>query len=93
VKKADVFVGGIYAVKISGQMSPVRLWRECYSGGWEGINLYTGRNVRIRSAGKLRNALTPRQVRAIDGIPDRDVEADRLEVVMRGKAVMRGRTP
>jgi hypothetical protein len=54
VKKRDVTVGQVYAVKVSGQVQEVRLDAESPYGGWIGRNLQTGREVRIRSAARLR---------------------------------------
>jgi hypothetical protein len=58
MKKRDVEIGAIYIVKVSGKLTPVRLTRESPYGGWEGTNLATGREVRIRSAARLRYRLT-----------------------------------
>jgi hypothetical protein len=54
MKKRDVTVGQVYAVKVSGQVQEVRLVAESPYGGWVGRNLRTGREVRIRSAARLR---------------------------------------
>jgi hypothetical protein len=56
--KAEVQIGRVYIVKVSGKLCRVRLEREAtYLGkmhGWFGTNLETCREVRIRSAAKLR---------------------------------------
>lgn len=57
MRKADVRVGGVYAVKVSGNIVPVRLDRESPFGGWDGTNLNTGRSVRVRTAGRLRRPI------------------------------------
>lgn len=54
MKKAQVILGCIYAVKVSGNIVPVKLTGESPFGGWTGTNLTTGREVRIKSAAKLR---------------------------------------
>jgi len=54
VKKADVQIGGLYIVKVSGKLTRVRITRESPYGGWDGTNLATQREVRIRSAARLR---------------------------------------
>jgi hypothetical protein len=42
-------------VKVSsGRIQPARLVAHSPHGGWIGRNLRTGRDVRIRTAGKLR---------------------------------------
>lgn len=54
MKKSEVTLGKVYAVKVSGKIVPVRLDSESPYGGWNGTNLNTKREVRIRSAAKLR---------------------------------------
>ena len=54
MKKADVTIGATYIVKVSGKLTRVRLTRESPYGGWDGLNLATQREVRIRSAARLR---------------------------------------
>jgi hypothetical protein len=57
MKKRDVVLGQVYAVKVSGRIQSVRLVAESPHGGWVGRNLQTGREVRIRSAARLRYAI------------------------------------
>jgi hypothetical protein len=54
MKQRAVVLGQVYAVKVSGTIQPVRLVAESPYGGWVGRNLRTGRDVRIRTAAKLR---------------------------------------
>jgi hypothetical protein len=54
MRKADVQIGGVYIVKVSSKLTRVRLTRESPYGGWHGINLATKREIRIRSAARLR---------------------------------------
>ena len=54
MQKHNVKVGMTYIVKVSGTLAKVRLTREHPSGGWYGTNLATGREVRIRTAARLR---------------------------------------
>ena len=58
MKAKDVKIGGLYLVKVSGQLVPVKLIDESRYGGWTGKNLTTGREVRIKTAAKLRRTLT-----------------------------------
>ena len=62
MKKADVVVGKTYVMKVSGKLVPVRLTREAPYGGWFGTNTVTNREVRIRTAAKLRRELAERLV-------------------------------
>jgi hypothetical protein len=54
MKRQDVQTGSTYIVKVSGVLAKVRLTAESPYGGWRGTNLATGREVRIRSAARLR---------------------------------------
>jgi hypothetical protein len=54
MKKRDVVLDQVYAVKVSGRIQQVRLVAENPHGGWVGRNLQTGREIRIRSAARLR---------------------------------------
>lgn len=54
MKKSEVRIGETYTVKVSGQLVPVRITGECPHGGWTGINTQTNREVRIRTAARLR---------------------------------------
>ncbi len=57
MRKQDVEVGKMYAVKVSGKMAPVRIDRVSPYGGYDGINIRTGRSVRLRTAGRLQYEL------------------------------------
>jgi len=57
MKKADVKVGSVYAAKVSGKVVPVRIDAESARGGWTGTNQATGKQVRIKSAQRLRYAM------------------------------------
>lgn len=52
--KANVQIGKVYIAKVSGKLCRVRLARASEYGGWLAANLETGREIRIRSAAKLR---------------------------------------
>jgi hypothetical protein len=54
MKKAEVQIGNTYIAKVSGVLAKVRITGESPHGGWNGRNLATGREVRIRSAARLR---------------------------------------
>jgi hypothetical protein len=54
MKTKDVKVGATYAVKVCGVVVPVRITAESRYGGWVGRSQKTGREVRIRSAARLR---------------------------------------
>ena len=61
MQKQNVHIGTTYIVKVSGTLAKVRLTREHPRGGWYGTNLATGREIRIRSAARLRSEAKPAQ--------------------------------
>lgn len=62
MKKSEVQVGKVYIVKVSGKLARVRLTEASPYGGWIGTNLSTNREVRIKSAAKLRGEDVPLEV-------------------------------
>jgi hypothetical protein len=58
MKKNEIAVGKVYAVKISGRLAPVMLTSVSQYGGWYSLNLRSKRDVRIHTAAKLRFELT-----------------------------------
>lgn len=54
MEKNQVIIGHTYAAKVSGQVVRVRITSESRYGGWDAVNLATGRAVRIKSAARLR---------------------------------------
>ena len=54
MKKAEITIGSRYVAKISGKLTVVRITSEASYGGWFAVNTTTGREVRIRTAAKLR---------------------------------------
>jgi len=61
MQKQNIKVGSTYIVKVSGTLAKVRLTREHPRGGWYGTNLATGREIRIRTAARLRSEVPPAQ--------------------------------
>ena len=66
MKKADVQIGKQYIAKISGKLTTVRLTNVSQYGGWDAVNIGTGRAVRILTAAKLRRAASTDTNRAIN---------------------------
>ena len=66
---ASVHIGQTYAARVSGKLTTVRIERE-RGGGWDAVNVTTGRSVRIRSGRRLR-PIAPRYRLAftLDGEP------------------------
>ena len=61
MQKHNIKVGSTYIVKVSGMLARVRITREHARGGWYGTNLATGREIRIRTAARLRSEVKPAQ--------------------------------
>ena len=59
MQKQNIKVGSTYIVKVSGTLAKVRITREHDRGGWYGTNLATGREIRIRTAARLRSEVPP----------------------------------
>ncbi len=59
MKKSQIKIGGTYTAKVSGFVVPVRITSESPHGGWVGINILTHREVRIRTAARLRREIDP----------------------------------
>ncbi len=66
MKKDQVKTGGTYMAKVTDRIVPVRLDRENPRGGWDATNLATNKQVRIKSAQRLRGP-AKRQDAANDG--------------------------
>src|SRR5665647_961698 len=74
MQKHNVKIGTTYIVKVSGTLAKVRLTRQHDRGGWYGTNLATGREIRIRTAARLRSEVKPAGEGRIEQI--RNLRAD-----------------
>ncbi len=70
MKKSEVTIGNVYTAKVSGKVVRVRLDGENRHGGWDATNLETKKNVRIRSAARLRAEATGKRGRAATAAPE-----------------------
>jgi hypothetical protein len=81
MKKSEVQIGEEYLVKVSGRIQVVRLDAAHPHGGWTGTNKRTSRQVRIRSAAKLRGLASGLPIVAahVSGcdLPQRESTTDR----------------
>jgi len=73
MKKRDIKIGETYLAKVSGKLVPVRITSESPYGGWNAINTTTGREVRIRSAARLRRPMD--NISAPGPLPEADAPA------------------
>jgi hypothetical protein len=89
MQKHNVKIGSTYIVKVSGSLAKVRITREHSRGGWYGTNLATGREIRIRTAARLRSEAKPSGERGTEqnrNPRSPDFSADELrQVVERAK--------
>ena len=54
MQKSEIIIGGVYVAKVSGKLVPVRIVQASPYGGWAGVNIATGREVRVKTAARLR---------------------------------------
>ncbi len=66
MQKQNVHIGSTYIVKVSGALAKVRLTRHVGVRGWYGTNLATGREIRIRTAARLRSEVPHAQEISLD---------------------------
>jgi len=59
MRKAEIEIGETYVAKVSGKLTRVRVTSKSGYGGWCAINTATGREIRIRTAGRLRKPALP----------------------------------
>src|SRR5271157_229511 len=88
MQKHNIQIGTTYIVKVSGTLAEVRITREHPRGGWYGTNLATGREIRIRTAARLRSEVKPAEhTEKSRSRRSPDFSADELrQVVERAKA-------
>jgi len=55
MRKEKVEIGSVYTIKVSGKMAKVKILDYSSFGGWYGINLDTNRQIRIKTAGRIRS--------------------------------------
>lgn len=75
MKKSQIRLGGIYVAKVSGKLTTVRLDSESRYGGWSATNTVSGREVRIKSAAKLRREALSSPYFGLVEAPDPSVES------------------
>ena len=81
MRKSEVHIGGRYVAKVSGNLTIIRLTSESPYGGWNAVNERTGKEVRVRTAARLRypakKPLPPEYVTGTQ-MPDGSVHWDTL---------------
>ncbi len=83
MQKQNVHIGSTYIVKVSGALAKVRITRDHPRGGWYGTNLVTGREIRIRTAARLRSEASPDgSRRPVRNPRANDFSADELRAVV-----------
>jgi hypothetical protein len=56
MKKREVKIGRVYTAKVTNKVVQVRIEAESRYGGWDAMNMTTGKKVRIKSPARLRSA-------------------------------------
>jgi hypothetical protein len=69
--KSQVQIGGRYTAKVSNQLTTVKITGTNRYGGWNAVNEATKRDVRIKSAAKLRGPAEPVKPPVTNGNGDR----------------------
>lgn len=64
MKKDEIKIGETYTAKVTNKVVPVRIDKENPRGGWDGVNLVTNKQVRIKSAQRLRGRVTGKTANA-----------------------------
>jgi hypothetical protein len=86
MKKTQIEVGQLYVAKVSGKLAKVKIVGESVRGGWNAINLATKRDVRIRSAARLRHAFMPKEISPLTqlrGLADAARQLQREEIAFK----------
>ena len=52
--KDEIKIGGTYLAKVTDRVVPIRIDAENRHGGWDATNLVTNKQIRIKSAQRLR---------------------------------------
>jgi hypothetical protein len=55
MKKNEVKIGHIYTAKVTNRMVQVRIDSVSKYGGWDAMNVATGKKIRIKSPARLRS--------------------------------------
>lgn len=94
MKGNHVRVGGTYTAKVSGRVVQVKIVGANLRGGWDAVNLATGRPVRIRGAQRLREEVQPEgQVNAMASWGGQRVRVKSGELAKLGDLELIGRKP
>ena len=65
MKKSTIKTGEVYQVKVSGKLTEVRIIGGNPHGGWDGINLATKKQVRIKSGARLQKPISQKAKEAV----------------------------
>ena len=66
MQKSEIKIGKTYWANVSGEKVPVRIEKEGKNfphGGWVGRNVKTGREVRIKTAGRLHGEVPAKELK------------------------------
>ena len=78
MKKNEVQIGGVYTAKVSDKVVQVRIDAE-KGTGWSATNLSTGKTIHIKSAQRLRGAVSREGGEAANATPARGRRAKKAD--------------
>jgi len=87
MKKDEIKIGQCYTAKVSDRIVTVRIDSTNSHGGWNATNTATGKRIRVKSAQRLRRAVTERRAR--HGAPVGAEPADDPQVAIEDRAEAR----
>jgi short subunit dehydrogenase-like uncharacterized protein len=79
MKKSTIKAGEVYQVKVSGKLTDVRIIGGNPHGGWDGINLATKKQVRIKSGARLRKPISQKAKEAVNEVENKTPATPQVE--------------
>ena len=70
MKKADIKISSIYAMKIGKNTVGIRIMRQDQNGHWVGVNVNTNKEVIIKSADRLCGVYHAKRGKAAQGVTE-----------------------
>jgi len=67
MKKADIKINSIYAMKVGKNTVGIRIMSQSHDGHWVGVNVNTSKDVIIKSADRLCGLYNPKGDKAAQG--------------------------
>ena len=68
MKKEDIKINGLYAMKVGKNTIGVRIWRQNTDGHWVGVNVNTKKEVIIKSPTSSAECIMPNAARPLNQV-------------------------